>query len=159
MATVIPKIATAIKKFSGKPLGVMSKALGAASVAAVVYDAHINAKECSYAVDSSESADRFINQYNNYRASDTQSATVSALKKQWYDIQQSFSYYHPISKAKGYLAGFVNTLVSHAPVLALSALALCCKNVGSKVGGVLLSAHSIKTLLCDVVGVGQQKKY
>ena len=159
MATVIPKIATAIKKFSGKPLGVMAKGLGAASVAAVVYDSHVNAKERSYAVDSIESADRFVNQYNNYRASDTQSAKISAMKKGWYDMQQSFSYYHPISKAKGYLNGFGSTLVTQAPVLAMSAIALCCKGVLSKTAGLALAFHSVKTILCDVVGIGQQKKY
>lgn len=157
MATVIPKMVTAIKKFSGKPLGVMSKALGAASVAAVVYDAHVNAKERSYATDSTESADRFISQYNNYRASDTQSATVAGLKKQWYDIQQSFSYYHPISKTKGYLSGFGSSIVTQAPVLGLSALALCCKSGLSKAGGVLLGVHAIKTILYDVIGIGKNK--
>lgn len=159
MATVIPKIATAVKKFSGKPLAVMSKAIGAASVAAVVYDSHVNAKESSYATDSVESADRFINQYNNYRSSNTQSATISAMKSKWYDIQQSFSYYHPISKIKGYLSGFGGTIVTQAPVLALSALSLCCKGIVSKTAGLALALHSVKTILCDVVGIGQPKKY
>lgn len=156
MAPIIPRITSALRTFSGRPLGIMSKALGAAAVASVVYDSHVNGRERANVTDEIESADRFINQYEQYVTSDKQSATVCGLKKKWFDIQQGFSYYHPVSRAKGYLSGFGNTVISELPVIALSVLALGCKNAVSKGAGVLLALHGLKTLFYDVMGIGKK---
>lgn len=153
----ISAITTALKKFSGKPLAVTSKVLGAATAAAVVYDSHVNGREKAIVTDDIESADRFIDQYNNYIVSDKESATVAKLKRGWFDMQQSFSFFHPISKGKGYLKGFGKTLCNELPNVALSAVALLGKGWLSKTSGVLLAVNAVKTLVCDVFGVGSSK--
>lgn len=155
---ISPKITTALKNFSGKPLGVMSKALGVASVASVVYDAHINAKERAIVTDNLESVDRFSKQYDQYMSSTKESATVCKLKKHWFDFQQNFSLYHPISKTKGYVGGFLDTAINELPVIGLSALALASKNWVGKTAGVMLALNGVKTLFVDVFGVGSQKR-
>ena len=153
----ISGITTALKKFSGKPLAVTSKVLGAATAAAVLYDAHSLGREKAIVTDDIESADRFIDQYNNYIMSDKESATVAKLKKGWFDMQQSFSFFHPVSKAKGYVAGFGKTLCTELPAVALSVTALASKSWIGKTAGVLLAGNAIKTLVCDVMGVGSTK--
>lgn len=154
--SIIPKITSAVKTFSGKPLGVMSKALGVASVAAVVYDSHVNGKERAVVTDNIVSADRFSRQYKDYMTSPKESATVCKLKKQWFDFQQSFTLYHPVSKTKGYFGGFCSTAVNELPVLALSAVALASKGILGKTAGVLLALNGVKTLVCDVFGAGSK---
>lgn len=155
---ISPNITTALKKFSGKPLGVMSKALGVATVASVIYDAHVNAKEKAIVTDNLESVDRFSRQYDQYMSSTKESATVCKLKKHWFDFQQNFSLYHPISKTKGYVGGFVNTAINELPVIGLSALALASKSWLGKASGVMLALNGIKTLFVDVLGVGAKKR-
>ena len=151
-------VTTALKKFSGKPLGVMSKALGVATVASVIYDAHVNAKEKAIVTDNLESVDRFSRQYDQYMSSTKESATVCKLKKHWFDFQQNFSLYHPISKTKGYVGGFINTAINELPVIGLSALALASKSWLGKASGVMLALNGIKTLFVDVLGVGAKKR-
>ena len=153
----ISAITTALKKFSGKPLAVTSKVLGAATVASVLYDSHINGREKAIVTDDIESADRFIDQYNNYIVSDKESATVAKLKKGWFDMQQGFSFFHPISKGKGYLTGFGKTVCNELPNVVLSAVALKSKGWLGKASGVLLAANAVKTIVCDVLGVGSTK--
>ena len=155
---ISPNITTALKKFSGKPLGVMSKALGVATVASVIYDAHVNAKEKAIVTDNLESVDRFSRQYDQYMSSTKESATVCKLKKHWFDFQQNFSLYHPISKTKGYVGGFINTAINELPVIGLSALALASKSWLGKASGVMLALTGIKTLFVDVLGVGAKKR-
>lgn len=155
--SVISSIGTAVKKFSGKPLGVASKALGVATVASVIYDAHINGREKAYATDSIETGDRYYNQYKQFMTMDKESATIAKFKRWWYDMQQSFPLYHLGSKIKGYVSGFGKTLVEGLPLIGLSVVALKFKNVG-KVAGVLLGAVGAKTLLHDVVGIGRDKE-
>ena len=155
---ISPNITTALKKFSGKPLGVMSKALGVATVASVIYDAHVNAKEKAIVTDNLESVDRFSRQYDQYMSSTKESATVCKLKKHWFDFQQNFSLYHPISKTKGYVGGFINTAINELPVIGLSALALASKSWLGKASGVMLALNGIKKLFVDVLGVGAKKR-
>ena len=157
---ISPNITTALKKFSGKPLGVMSKALGVATVASVIYFSHYNWNERDKAIvtDNLESVDRFSRQYDQYMSSTKESATVCKLKKHWFDFQQNFSLYHPISKTKGYVGGFVNTAINELPVIGLSALALASKSWLGKASGVMLALNGIKTLFVDVLGVGAKKR-
>lgn len=156
MSRIPASVTTAVKKFSGKPMGVMSKALGVATVAAVIYDSHINGRERAYSLDETESADRFYNQYKQYMTSEKESATISKLKKLWFNFQQDFSYFHIGSRLKGYLSGFGETLIKGLPLVALSAVALKFKTAG-KLAGTLLAANGIKTLLYDVFGIGAKK--
>lgn len=153
----ISNVTNAIKKFSGKPMGVVSKVLGAATCAAVIYDAHVNGREKAGVQDMNDTADRFENQYNQYLVSDKESATICKLKKFWYNVQQDFPYYHFVSRTKGYLGSFVSTLLKDSPLIALSVLAIKTKNVG-KVAGALLAGHGIKTFLYDVMGINAEKK-
>lgn len=155
---ISPNITTALKNFSGKPLGVMSKALGVATVASVIYDAHVNAKEKAIVTDNLESVDRFSKQYDQYMSSTKESATVCKLKKHWFDFQQNFSLYHPVSKTKGYVGGFLNTAINELPVIGLSALALGSKSWVGKASGVMLALNGIKTLFVDVFGIGAKKR-
>ncbi|MCD7878419.1 MAG: hypothetical protein LUG16_00625 [Candidatus Gastranaerophilales bacterium] len=156
ITAIIPKITSAAKKFSGKPLAVTSKVLGVAAAASVIYDAHVNGKEKAYACDSKDSADRYFNQYSQYMDCEKESGTLAKLKKLWFDSQQNFSYYHIGSKSKGYLSGVGHTLVNNLPLIGLSAAALKFKNVG-KLAGVALIVHGTKTLLYDVMGIGKKK--
>lgn len=153
---VIPAITSAAKKFAGKPMGVASKVLGVATVASVLYDSHINGRERAYSLDEISSADRYYNQYKQYMTMDKESATIAKLKKFWFNAQQNFSYYHIGSRAKGYLSGFGETIISGLPLIGLSAVALKFKNVG-KIAGALLAANGVKTLLYDVMGMGARK--
>lgn len=154
--SVISSITSTAKTLSGRPLGIASKALGVATVASVVYDAHINGRERAYSTDEINTADRFSNQYKQYTTMEKGSATVAKLKKAWFNTQQNFSYYHLFDRTKGYFSGFGKTIVDNLPVLGLSAVALCFKNVG-KVAGGLLALNGIKTLLYDVMGIGAKK--
>lgn len=150
------KITPTLKKLSGKPLGVASKVMGVAALAAVVYDAHINGREKAYSKDMIESGDKFYNQYKQFMTSDKESATISKMKKLWFDMQQNNSGQHLFTRAKGYLTGAGETIIRNLPVIALSALALKFKTVG-KISGCLLGAIGLKTLLYDVAGVGEKK--
>lgn len=154
--SVIPAITSAAKKISGKPMAVAAKALGAATVASVVYDAHINGRERAYSLDEVNSADRYMNQYKNYMTMEKPSATVAKMKKAWFNTQQNFSYYHFIDRAKGYFSGFGKTITENLPLIGLSALALKFKGIG-KIAGGLLALNGIKTFTYDVMGIGNRK--
>ncbi len=156
MSITPASIAETAKKISGKPLGVMSKALGVATLASVIYDSHINGRERAYSLDEKESADRFYNQYKQYMTSERESMTINKLKKLWFNIQQDFPFYHMGSRLKGYLSGFGETLVKGLPLVVLSAVALKFKTAG-KVAGTLLAANGIQTFLYDVCGIGAKK--
>ena len=156
--TVTPKVVNAAKKFSGKPLAVTSKILGAAAIASVVYDTHVNGRENANACEQVDTADRMLNQYKQYMSSEKSSASINKFKKMWYDFQQSTSYYSLASRVKGYVSGAGKTLLGALPIIGLSAVALKFKTAG-KVAGALLGLHGIKTLLYDVAGVGKKKTY
>lgn len=153
---VVNVISTTAKKISGKPLGIASKVLGAATVASVIYDSHINGREKAYSTDSIESGDRLFEQYKNYSTMNKESATIAKAKGLWFNMQQGFPLYHLGSKTKGYLSGFGKTFIQDLPLLALSAVALKFKNVG-KAAGVLLGAVGVTTFLHDVVGIDKNK--
>ena len=153
----ITAITTNLKNFSGKPLGVLSKTLGVASVAAVIYDAHVNGKIKAESTDIDSTADRYFKNYKQFMTSDKNSASINKLKRVWFDIKQNFSYYHPYNKTKGYLAGFGKTLLNELPIIGLSAIALKFKNVG-KIAGILLGINAGKVLFFDVFGLGKEKK-
>lgn len=154
--SVIPKITSALKTFSGKPLGVASKAIGIGTCAAILYDSHVNGRERAYSTDEIESADRFSNQFSQYMTSEKESATICKLKSMWFNWQQDFPYYHIGSRIKGYAAGFGNTILKNLPLIGLSAVALKFKNAG-KVAGCLIALDAAKTFLYDVAGVGAKK--
>ncbi len=155
---VTPKVINAAKKFSGKPLAVTSKILGAAAIASVVYDSHVNGREKANYCDEIDTTSRTLNQYKQYMSSDKNSASLNKLKKVWYDIQQSISYYSLGSRVKGYTSGAGKTILGELPILALSAIALKFKKIG-KVAGVLLGLNGIKMLLFDVIGIGKKNTY
>ena len=153
---ISPSVTAAVKKFSGKPLGIASKALGVASVAALVYDAHMNGKERAIIKDQKDSTDRFMRQYQQYRVSDSESTVVCNLKKLWFDIEQGFPFYQPVSRASGYLEGATKTVVKNLPVVGLSAVALKSKTWVGKAAGVGLALTGLSTLLFDVFGIGNK---
>lgn len=155
---IISKITPAIKKFSGKPLAIASKMIGAAACASIVYDSHINAKERAHVTNEIESGDRYYNQYKQYMTCDKESQTICDLKETWYDMQKDFPFYSFISKTKGYVGGFAKTLVKNLPYIGLSALALSKFKIPSKVAGVALGLAGIKTILFDVMGFGSKKE-
>lgn len=153
---VIPAIISGVKKFSGKPMEITSKALAVATTASVIYDSHINGRERAYSLDELDSANRYYNQYKQYMTMDKESATISKMKKWWFNLQQSFPYYHIISRANGYLKGVGETIINSIPLIGLSAVALKFKTAG-KIAGGLLAAAGIKTLMYDVIGIGAKK--
>ncbi len=157
LQSALPKVGAAAKTLGGKPLGIASKVLGAATVVGVIYDAHINGREKAISTDEINTADRYFNQYNKYMTMDKPSATLSKLKKWWFNTEKNFGYYHIVDQTKGYTSQFIKTIGENLPLIGLSALALKCKNIG-KVAGVLLAANGIKTILYDVMGIGTTKK-
>lgn len=154
--TAIQNITSALKSFSGKPMAVTSKALGVATCAAVLYDAHINGRERAYSCDEIESGDRFYNQYKQYMTCEKESATICKFKKIWFDMQQSFPLNHIGPRVKGYASGFGKTLLTDLPLIGLSAVSLKCKTLG-KIAGVGLALNAVKTLAYDVMGIGAKK--
>jgi hypothetical protein len=97
-----------------------------------------------------------MKQYDQYMTMQKPSATTANLKKWWFETQQSFSYNHLITKTRGYVSAFGSTIARNLPVIALSAIALKCNKLG-KVAGALLAVNGLKTLLCDVMGIGSTK--
>ena len=97
-----PKITSALKTFSGKPLGVMSKALGVASVASVVYDAHVNAVERAKYTDNLEFISLFTkimevsNKQENFKFKTTYNTTNGIIwdedtTQKYVDMMLSYS--------------------------------------------------------------------
>ena len=144
-------VTTALKKFSGKPMAVTSKILGAATVASVIYDAHINGKEKSIVTYENDSANKLYNNYRQYMISNKQSATICKLKKGWFDAKQTMSVDKPVSITRGYLSGLGNTVIDNLPELTFSTIALCGKKFFCKTAGVLLALNGLKTLVFDVI--------
>ena len=153
----VSKVTSVVKKISGKPMGAASKVLGAATIASVLYDAHVNGKENAICKNRLDSADRFEKAYKNYLESDSESATVCQLKKFWFDSSVGFSIPHIFSSAAGYVSGFGSTIVKDLPYLALSAVAIKFGKIG-KLAGVVLAGAGIKTLAYDVAGIGNNMK-
>ncbi len=153
----VAALTNSLKNISQKPMGIISKTLGVASLAAVVYDSHVNGKIKALSTDVDSTADRYFNQYKQFKSSDKNSATVNKLKRIWYDIQKNFSFYHPYYRTKGYCSGFGKTLLNELPVIGLSVIALATKKIG-KLAGVLLGINAIKVLFCDVFCIGKDKK-
>ncbi len=159
--TIIPKVGRAAKRFSGKPLAVTSKVLGAATIASVLYDSHINGKEKAYSLERNNMADRYQSQYEQYMSMDKASATTAALKKWWFDSLQSTNIPNIIDKIKGYAGGFGSTTLSGIGKIGLSAVALKSKGKLGKIAGVALLIDGLKNILHDVMGIGNtnKKKY
>ena len=153
----VSAVTTAIKKFSGKPLGVMSKAIGAVTAASVLYDMYVHGKEKAVSTDRIETGDRVYNDYRQYMSMDSSSAVTAKAKKFWYDLKSDYSIYHPWQLTKGFVKGAGDRLLSALPLIGLSVVALKCKNVG-KAAGVLLALHGIKSFMFDVVGLGRKER-
>ncbi len=143
---------TAVKKFSGKPMAVTSKIIGAGTIASVLYDAHINGRERAYTLDEQNSGDRLCNLHKQYMTSNKNSATISQMKKGWFYAQMSNGCAHSANKISGYLGGFGETLFNNIPKLLVSAVALRFQKLG-KIAGALLGVDWAKTYLVDVVGL------
>ena len=145
-----------LKKFSGKPLAITSKALGVATVASVIYDAHVNGKERAEITDEIKSADSFYKNYKQYTISNKASATVAQMKKDYFLGMLTFPGKHFNFKAGGYLSEFCNTILRNLPRLALASVSLAFNKAG-KVAGCLLGFSWLQTYLHEVVGIGQKK--
>ncbi len=153
----ITSVINAAKKISKKPLSVASLGIGAACAASVVYDTHINGKEKALADDRIYGADRLFKQHKQFMEMDKSSASLAKAKSLYYDSQFACSYYHLYTKLKGYIKGAGQTLINALPVVGLSALAIKFhKNIVGKASGILLGVHAVKTLLYDVVGIGNK---
>ncbi len=157
ISSVLSKVPGAAKKIAGKPLGVTSKVLGAAAIASVLYDAHVNGSERADSYDSVATAKKMTNDYKQYSTMNRKSATVAKLKKCWYKGQQCTSFFHFGNRLTGYVGEFCSTVLNNLPKLALAGAALAFKNVG-KAAGVVLAADAAKTMLFDVAGIGTKKK-
>ena len=161
MAKIGQSIVKGAKAFSGRPLGITSKALGIATAASVLYDAHINGRERAFTSDEVISGERQMNLHRQYMTSSSNSATISRLKRDWYMGMQASSCCHLWTKAKGYVTGAAETIVNNIPKIALSAVSLISlKNKGKtagtagKIAGCLLAADWLKTVAVDVLGLG-----
>ncbi len=157
ISDVLKKVPGAVKKISGKPLGIASKVMGAAAIASVVYDAHVNAAEKADTYDSVKTADKMHNDYKRYITSNKKSATLAKLKRYWYDMQQNTLGFHFINKTAGYTGEFVSTAVSNAPKLLLAGAALAFKKAG-KIAGIVLLLDAVRTFIFDVAGLGAKKE-
>ena len=150
MAISKTEITTFVKNLPKKtPLVVGSKVLGAATIASIIYDAHVNGREKAYTDDEIYSAERYTNLYKQYMTSSKESATLSQLKKGWFVGQQSSSWFHFTTKARGYITGFGNTILNELPRLAVSSAAIAFKKVGLAAGAVLAGSWA-KTFLISI---------
>lgn len=153
----ISQIAGSAKKiFTGKPASVLAKATGAATIASVLYDSHVNGHEKANSKQMLNSADRYFSNYKQYMKSDKESATIAKLKKIWFDMQP-FEYAGVADRTGGYVSGFGETLVADLPFVGLAAAAIKFKKVG-KVAALLLAAQGLKTGLYDIIGIGSKKE-
>ncbi len=152
----VSAVTSAIKKFSGKPLGVASKVIGAVTAASVLYDMFVHGKEKAVSTDRIETGDRAYNNYREYMTMTSESAVTAKAKHFWYDIKSDFSLYHPWQLTKGFVMGAGNRFITALPLIGLSAVALKCKNLG-KAAGVLLALHGVKSFIFDVVGLGRKE--
>lgn len=157
IGNIVKNIRPAAKKIAGKPLGIASKAIGAATIASVVYDAHVNGVERADTYDRKSTANRMYNQNHLYNTMNKKSATIAKFKKYWYDFNQCSSYTHLGNRIVGYFGEFGSSVVSNLPNLVLAGVALKCKKLG-KVAGVLLGLNAAKTFVFDVAGVGAKKE-
>lgn len=149
-------ISQTAKKISGKPLGVASKAIGVATLASVLYDAHVNGKEKAYTTDSLEYSEKYLKNLDNYATLERNSATLAKLKGIWFNIQQNMPFRHSGLQIKGYCKGFGETLINNLPNIGLGIAALKFKNLG-KVAGVILGVFGIHSALYDVGGLKSKK--
>ncbi|MBQ9246376.1 hypothetical protein IJ182_08940 [bacterium] len=149
----------AVKTISGKPLGLATKVLGAATVASIIYDSHINGRETAFRRDEVNSADRVFNLHKQYMTSPSNSATIAQLKKGWFYSQLTSDCFHFWTKAKGYGEGLFNTIGGNLPRLALSAVTLLSlrnKNkaiaTAGKIAGCVLGLSWGRQIFTDVMG-------
>ena len=159
ITSVMTKIGSVAKKISGRPLEVTSKVLGAATIASVVYDSHINGKEKAIVTDRIETADRYEHNYRQYMTLNKQSQSVADCKNFWFNMQQTFSWLHIFSRAGGYFMGASQTILGNLPEIGLSILALKTKNHKflGKAAGTALGINAAKTLIYDIIGIGKSK--
>lgn len=157
IGNIVKNIRPVARKIAGRPLGIASKAIGAATIASAVYDAHVNGAERADTYDSKATANRMYNQNHLYNTMNKKSATIAQFKKYWYDFNQCSSYSHLKNRAVGYFGEFGSTIAANAVNLALAGVALKFKRAG-KVAGVLLALNAAKTFVFDVAGVGAKKE-
>lgn len=157
IGNIVKNIRPVAKKIAGKPLGIASKAIGAATIASAIYDAHVNGVERADTYDSKTTANRMYNQNNLYNTMNKKSATIAKFKKYWYDFNQCSSYSHLKNRVVGYFGEFGSTIAANFTNLVLAGVALKCKKAG-KVAGVLLALNAAKTFVFDVAGVGAKKE-
>ena len=158
ISSVVTKIGNAAKGISNRKLEISSKALGAFTMGSIIYDTHVNGKEKALSVDIVETADRYDKNYKQYMNMSTRSQTIADFKRRWFDMQQSFTLYHVLSKLTGYFYGATQTILSNLPETGLSILALKTRKhpVLGKTAGVLLGINLAKTVLHDVIGIGSK---
>lgn len=156
--TAISGITTALKKFSGKPLAITSNVIAAASVASVIYDAHISGKEESVVKYERDVSNKLYNNYKQYIGSSSGSATVAQLKKWWYNTKQDYTLDNQASRVVGYASGAMNKIGPNLPVLGLSAIALLGKKIFCKLAGGLLALNAAKIIASDVIFAPYKKE-
>ena len=144
--------------FINKPF--VSKTLGAAAGAAIIYNMHINGRESALSADRKDSADRYIKNYQMYSAMSTKSPAQAEAKNMWFEMHMSASWRHVISKVCGYVSGAARTFAGSLPEAVLAACALSRKKHDAlgKIAGWLLAADYAKTFLYDIAGIGKTKK-
>ena len=158
VSSVITKIGTQAKSFINKDLPY--KVLGGVTLASVAYDAYSEGRDKSLIRDKLDTADRFETNYKQSRRLHKPSQTLSDMKDAWFDVQQTFSIYHIVSKLSGYFEGISKTILGNLPEIGLSLMALNTKNhkVLGKASGVLLALNAAKTILYEVIGLGSDNK-
>ena len=104
-----------------------------------------------------ETAERLCSTYKQYMSMDDNSQTIADLKKKWFRTQQSFSFYHMLSKVKGYASGAAQVLTNNLPELGLAAVAIATRkfNMAGKIAAGILTLKGIKSICVDVIGIGK----
>ena len=160
MPSLISSIGSAAKRFSGRPLEISSKFLGAASIAAVLYDAHKNGKETALVRDTLDTADRYEGSLSDFGSMNKKSPSIAKAKGVWFRMHASNSWRHMFSRLSGYLEGAAKTLAGDIPQIVFSVIALKTKNhpLAGKLSGVLLALNAAKTFIFDIAGIGRGNK-
>jgi hypothetical protein len=132
----------------------LPKAVGAAALGVVAYDAHIIGKLQSDVYAKSKDADACAETFNNTQYLSSPSMTTSKLKNGVNRFEMESNTRHFVNSAWGYFKGFGSMLVNSVVPLGLGLGALCAKGWWAKGSAIGLGIYAGIKFLKDVMGFG-----
>lgn len=132
----------------------LPKAVGAAALGIVAYDAHIIGKLQSDVYAKSKDADACAKSFNNTQYLSTPSQTTAKMKNFVNEIEMDSNLRHFVNSAIGYFKGFGEMLIDSVVPFGLGLGALLGKNRIGKGSAIGLGIYAVIKLFKDVLGFG-----